>query len=296
MSIQISDDAEFIRFAVRQVLSPVKTHGGKKYLARDFLPLIPRRKIYLEPFAGGANLLLNIAPGMFERRILNDLNPKLIAVYLALQNQPEVFLQKLRRLEYNKETFLAAKARDEARPSRESVSSEALIETAVDFFTRNRMPRGGTGQSFAWSDRHRGGQPGDVNAWKSMVHKPGGLERIIGILQGVEIHCGDGIELLRSYSEDRSVVGYLDPPYPHSTRTVKNAYGKFEMSMAQHQQLAEVANGASCAIAISSYLSREYLEWYQDWTLHEFEMACHAGQTDTKTRRIEVLWLNRHRW
>jgi hypothetical protein len=152
------------------------------------------------------------------------------------------------------------------------VTPEALIETAADYFVRVRQSRGGTGESFAWRERERGGRPGDLNAWMNIVHEPDGLERITEILQGVEIRCGDGIELIGSMSQDPSVLAYLDPPYPHSTRIVKDAYGPFEMSMEQHQQLAELANAASCAIAISGYHCTEYDAWYRDWTTHEFEM------------------------
>jgi site-specific DNA-adenine methylase len=86
------DNFELIRYALKKVPPPVKTHGGKAYLARRLLQLMPVRKMFLEPFAGGASVLLNIVPNLFARRSLNDRNPKLIARYDALQNQPDAFL------------------------------------------------------------------------------------------------------------------------------------------------------------------------------------------------------------
>jgi DNA adenine methylase len=34
--------------------TPLKTHGGKHYLARKIVGLMPRHLHYVEPFAGGA--------------------------------------------------------------------------------------------------------------------------------------------------------------------------------------------------------------------------------------------------
>src|SRR5438270_764196 len=38
--------------------TPLKTHGGKYYLARKIIELMPRHLHYVEPYAGGLSVLL----------------------------------------------------------------------------------------------------------------------------------------------------------------------------------------------------------------------------------------------
>ena len=45
---------------------PVKWHVGKRYLARRIVGNFPPHKVYLEPFGGGASVLLNKTPAAVE--------------------------------------------------------------------------------------------------------------------------------------------------------------------------------------------------------------------------------------
>jgi hypothetical protein len=151
-----------------------KVHGGKRYLCTwviDNFPAGYETMTYLEPYCGGASVLLNKERSSEEA--INDLDRGVVRVLRFLRDEPTLFVRKLRRLGYSEQTFLKAKAR---KPSED-------LDGAVAEYVVRRMSRGGLKKAFAWSDRERGGQPGDVNAWETMLDL---LPEISGRLQGGE--------------------------------------------------------------------------------------------------------------
>lgn len=58
----------------KRLRSPIVWFGGKGHIVNKLLPLIPSHKIYVEPFGGGANLLIAKEPSPVE--IYNDLDIK----------------------------------------------------------------------------------------------------------------------------------------------------------------------------------------------------------------------------
>jgi DNA adenine methylase len=167
-------------------------------------------------------------------------------------------------------------------------SEDEELQAAVRFIVRTRMSRGGLGRNFAWSDRLRGGRPGDVNAWETF--KARGLRRVARRLQGVELLCADAVEMIRDH-DGPDTLFYLDPPYVHSTRTAPDAYA-FEMGDDRHRRLIEAVLSLKGMVAISGYANRLYEQALGDWDRAEFDMPNHAGQTRQKQRRVEVLWMN----
>src|SRR5689334_22914689 len=64
---------------------PLKWHGGKSYLARRIISLMPPHLHYVEPFAGGSAVLLAKEPdGVSE--VVNDLNGDLTNFWRVLQD------------------------------------------------------------------------------------------------------------------------------------------------------------------------------------------------------------------
>jgi DNA adenine methylase len=160
------------------------------------------------------------------------------------------------------------------------------MQAAVRFLVRHRFSRGGLGRTFAWSERQRGGRPGDLNAWETIK---GQLPRIASRLQGVRWRCQEATEVIREW-DGPDTLFYLDPPYPHSTRNVCDAYGH-EMTLADHVALVETITRVRGKVAISGYRNLTYDRALSGWDRYEFDMPNHSGQGETKERRVEVLWI-----
>jgi DNA adenine methylase len=256
---------------------PLKWHGGKHYLAARIISLFPNHRTYCEPFCGALSVLLNKWRSAVE--IAGDINPGLVNFLTVLRDHPEELIRRLRAIPYDRQSFVWAC---------EAGGDHDQIEAAERFMVRHRFSRGGLGKDFAWSDRKRGGLPGDQNAWQTLVAKE--LPRIAARLQGVELHCADAVDLIRK-SDGPEALHYLDPTYRHVTRTATNAYAH-EMTDRDHERLLNAIVGLQGAVVISGYRSAMYDVTLRAWERFEFEMPNNSGQTKVKSRRVEVVWVS----
>jgi len=264
------------------VLRPAfKCHGGKAYLKNwiiDAFPIDYEEMVYIEPFAGAASVLFNKKPGPEE--VLNDLHPGITEIFRAIRDQPGDFLKKLRRLTYSNETFNKALQRAEQ-------PFPVKLDLAVNEYTLRRMSRGGMKKAFAWSDRLRGGQPGDVNAWETALEQIGDLS---ARLQNAYIFCKPGIEVIRAFNKANSLV-YVDPPYMHTTRASKNVYD-YEMSEDEHKKLCDALVCFRGKVIISGYESDLYNHYFAEWHKLKRDIVNHSSQSKTKEYKTEIIWKN----
>ena len=291
--------------APSKLRGPLKCHGGKYYLVHELRPLFQQavtsmaaacasvsvepRLRFIDACGGGGSVTLNVDG--FDQQVYNDLDPERANLFSVIKNRCSELVVRLRRLKYCSEVFEAATHRTNVGTLILEPSSLDPIEAAVDCCVANRMSRGGLGKSFAWSERLRGGQPGDLNAWETMLDL---LPVIAKRLQRVEIFCVDVLDLLAGnvgFNVDANTLVYLDPPYHHSTRSVKKAY-RYEFTGQAHETLLKLALRSPARIAISGYRCELYDRLLGHWRSIEFNMPNHSGQNETKQRRTEVLWTN----
>lgn len=68
--------------------------GGKRLLTKTILSLIPEHRVYCEPFAGSATVLLAKPPSPCE--VLNDINGEVVNLFRIMQHHPEEFIKQVR--------------------------------------------------------------------------------------------------------------------------------------------------------------------------------------------------------
>ncbi len=258
---------------------PVKWHGGKHYLAQRILSYLPPHRIYLEPFGGGASVLLNKSPVDVEA--YNDLDQRISRLFRVLRSQGAEFVSRLQLMPYSQVEFEAA----------ELYPADATdLDMAVCDFVRWRQSFGGQGQSWSCTTtRARGGMAGDVNAWWTAID---GLPQVIGRLKRVEILCQPAVEAIRRFDQPEGLI-YCDPPYVHVTRAKgsRNVY-RHEMTDADHIDLAHILRGCKSKVIVSGYPSNLYATLYKGWRVEEFDIANHAAGGTKKVRERECLWTN----
>ena len=266
---------------IRKLRPPIKRHGGKAYLARLIVPLMPEHSAYCEPFLGGGSVLLNKPKA--GREIAGDLDADLVNLWQHLEC---VFFRTIvRTTPYREDIFEIAKRSLD-------IPGDEPQNRAINYIVRNRFSRGGLGKTFACSDRLRGGKPGDENAWDTIrAELPAIAERV----RSVEFHCRPAMELIEQVWCDPKALIYADPPYLHETRTATKAYGEFEMSPDEHRVMLNKLSICDCAFLLSGYRSPMYdaVAAGNQWHRIDFDMPNHSGQGKTKQRRTECVWSNR---
>lgn len=265
---------------------PVKWHGGKTYLARKIIALMPKHHHYVEPFAGGLAVLWAKDPtGVSE--VVNDLNGDLTNFFRVLQREKS-FDKFRRRVEAI--PFSRTEWEDARRNLREQPHANKVARAAW-FFTLNRMSLAGRMDAFTGvtKTRTRGGMNAEVNAWRGCVE---GLSAVHERLKRVLIENRPATDLMRGHDVKGAVV-YCDPPYPASTRAAPAAYGAYEMTDDDHRQFLATAKGLKHArVLVSGYPCKLYDKALRDWSRHEFDIANNAAGGKSKGRKTEVVWCN----
>jgi DNA adenine methylase len=281
---------------------PLKWHGGKHYLAGRIVELMPPHLHYVEPYAGGLAVLLKRDPtdrrlwwpGMTSdgrkpdgvSEVVNDLNSDLMNFYAILRDP--VLFEQLRRCLHL--TLHAEREWENARDVLERGGVAGPVERAAAMFVFNRQSRQGLMKDFVTPvrTRLRGGRSDPVNAWWNAVD---GLEAVHRRLQNVLVLNRPALDVIRS-EDTPATLFYLDPPYLQETRAAKDAYGRYEMTEADHRALLRVLLGVKGKVMLSGYPSPLYDSVLAGWTRHTFDLPNNAAGGATKGRETEVLWCN----
>lgn len=267
----------------KRLRPPVKTHGGKWYLAPWIVENFPanyEELTFVEPMCAGASVFLNKNPSREET--INDLDKGLISVFKSLRDEPKEFIERLKRVRYTERAFKMALKKSEE-------GFEDYIDAGVNEYMLRRMSRGGMKKSFAWSERTRGGKPGDVNAWKTMIDE---LPAVAERLKNTIILNTSIFNVFKNWDEE-DTLWYLDPPYLPDTREENSSkIYEHEMSVDDHIQLLNIIKNARGKVIISGYASPLYNRALKGWKVKKKNVPNNSGQGKTKERRLEVIWMN----
>jgi DNA adenine methylase len=169
------------------------------------------------------------------------------------------------------------------------------VEKARRLIVRYRQVFSGKGQkatpgrwSYAVTASSRG-MADTVSRWLSAIDAT--LPAVAERFRRVQIENLPWQEIIRRYDTSETLF-YCDPPYMLSTRNSHGEYA-YEMTVEEHQELAEALNNIKGHVVLSGYASPEYDEWYRDWKRVEFDVTLFARSDRQRSRdkRTEVLWI-----
>ena len=257
---------------------PVKWHGGKHYLCHRIISFFPPHHTYVEPFGGGASVLLNKEPSKVE--VYNDLDCRITRFFRVVRDQGEELRRRLTLTPYSEVEF---------NDCPQTATDD--VEQARRDFVRWRLSLGGRGDSFSFTlHRVRRGMADVVSGYLSMIDEQ--LPLITERLRTVEILMRPAIDVIRTW-DSRDTLFYCDPPYVPTTRheSSRDVYN-CEMSEEDHRELADVLSSCAGRVVLSGYPSKLYDKLYRAWRQVRFDIANHAAGGRSKARKTEMLWIN----
>ena len=271
----------------RGVGTAVFWYGGKGILCRRLRPLFPPHKRYVEPFGGGASVLLSKEP--VEVEVYNDLDSGL-ADFFRVMADPEVFQRFYRHIE--------------ALPS-----SRQIYLEYVDTWKRERDPAVRVAKWFVVARQSFNGRFGKgwrfdsqrtimgcgqaVRAWLQAVEK---LPEIHFRLLHVQVENDDFREILPRYDTPDTLF-YCDPPYVHATR----GEVRYDLDMPDddHRELVDMLLKLKGMVALSGYANTLYTVLEDNgWNRRDLVVTCPSASRDYGTgniprgERTESLWRN----
>ena len=264
--------------------APLPWYGGKFYYAEQIINHFCDHRVFIEPFGGAGNIILNKLPSEVE--IFNDLDGRLVNFFRVLRDKQQ--FEELIRL-----CQLTPYSRGEFRDVVLSEEPITPVESAWWFFVRCRQSMGGLGMShlteasWAISLRTRRGMAEPVSKYLSAID---GLQEIAERFRSVVIEQIEAKQLIRKHDRD-DVFFYCDPPYVPETRHGAQAktYG-YEMSYEDHVELLELLKDSKARVALSGYACELYDDALPSWRRATFEGKSHIANSGQS--RTEILWMN----
>jgi len=256
-----------------------KSCSGKFYLSNWIISNFPSDSVdceYCDFCCGGGSIFLNKERSVFE--MINDSDVGITSIFKALRDDPKTFIGKVKQVEYSEKTF------EEAFAKNEENNFEDYVDFAINEFILRRTSRNGLKKSFAWTNRIRGGQPGDINAWKTMLEQ---LPIIAERLKGVAIVDHKFQSLVNLWDEE-GVFMFVDPP--HLPLTVDGSVNEEEneMSVEEHIKFLKCIKDARAKVMICGYDCILYNKSLVDWKVSKKKVL----NPKHKSRKYYCLWTN----
>ena len=262
-------------------LSLVRWAGGKARQLNDLLPFIPDGRVYVEPFGGGASVLLNRHRSEVE--VYNDLDSSLVNLFTVVRDDAlfDEFAARLGWTPYSRENFLDSLAFDE-EPN--------PVLAAVKFYTV--LNQSISGKRLA--GKHDWARARVDNLAERFALRQDKLGMVHDRLRYVQIECRDALDILQEW-DGPDTVFYCDPPYVLDTRK-KQKYYAVEPGDEYHKELVRALRKVQGAVVLSGYVHPIYDEleaagWMRDSYKQYALMTVHEKNAERDSRR-EVVWRN----
>lgn len=245
-------------------------------LAPWIIEHLPEHRIYVEPFGGGASVLLRKERSYAE--IYNEMDGEIVNVFRVMRDKGGTLARDLKLTPFARDEFFNA-----YEEVKEGEYPDTDIERARRTIIKSFMGFGSdaiANKSGFRANSHRSGTT-PAHDWSNYADR---AHMLVERLRGVVIENRDAKDVIAQHDREDTLF-YVDPPYVHSTRQASKRY-RHEMTDEEHRELARILHGVKGKVVLSGYPSELYEALYGTWKRVE-----RRALADGARERTEVLWI-----
>ena len=255
--------------------TPIKYYGGKTRMLPHLLPLIPKHRIYVEAFAGGAALFWAKEPSKIE--ILNDINANVANFYRVVKLNFRELQQLIETTLHCEGTF------KECKSIYNNPSDHSDVKRAWAFFVGANMSYGAeVAGSFQWVKN----KTDDWHPAVAIANRRKQFEEYAGRLDKVCIHDRPA-HILIEQRDGIDTFFYLDPPYVGARQGHYKGYTQDDFD-----QLLETISKIKGKFLMSSYQNDTLDNYVKKCNWKQQHHTKRLGVAGDNQKKIEVLTYN----
>ena len=257
--------------------TPIAYYGGKQTLCKHIIPMIPKHKIYIEPFFGGGAVFFAKKPSAVE--IINDLNGEVINFFEVLKNKFEELDEEIKFTIHSKDLY----KKSYEIYKRPNEYTEVERAWAFWFQTQGTMLNSpGNGLSYGINFKD------NCNQMRTHYNKREKFRKeYSGRLKNTYIENKEALEVLKNRNYIDGFY-FIDIPYPGADQ------GHYEnmFSSEDLKELLEVLVGCKGKFILTTYITDEVQEFVEKngWKTKIVKRLI-ASSLKSKNKRVQEEYL-----
>jgi DNA adenine methylase len=247
--------------AIKPILgSYLKRNSFSKWVV-SHLPENYKELMYVDPYCGGLNVLLNKDKSHIE--IVNGSDNLILEIYRSLRNEPKEFISKISRYKFCEDTFQRIKKLCECK--------EDYIDLAIYEFALRSMSKAELKLVFS--------KVGS-KSWKGSIKS---LPFFASRIKEVFIINCNPLNMIKDFSFKETIL-FCDPPHLYETKKGKTVYDS-EISVEEHINLSHALNSFKGKVILTGVSSPLYNRLYKNWNICK-------SKYKNKLGKYEIIWKN----
>ena len=259
--------------------TPITYYGGKQNLSERIVSMMPRHKIYCEPFFGGGAVFFAKPKAGIE--VINDKNGLLINFFKVCQSASKFkeLRERIRLSLHSESDYIRARNIYRGRSEVSDVDKAWAV-----WIMANECHSGSLYGGWKFCNGTAGTHFGKVFRNKREEFN----DKLYDRLSEVQISCRDALKVIKN-RDSVDTLFYLDPPYPGAVQG--HYYGYGENDLADLLDLLSRINGK---FILSNYWTDTLRSFVNEnkWNHKEVKVTTHTSVHSRIRESTEVLVYN----